>query len=294
MANKKSQKPYRVLTLSVLPRHLDWAQGVLYQEGIFTLEEKKTRQQILLKFELPNSLSFPKLQKKLSRIQDEKGKSLFQSFELKTHRDRSWNEEYLKYLQPFPLYASADLKNPVLWIDPRGELPTQKNDDTLYLNPGLAFGTGTHPTTRLVGELLVDVISQMKRPPTHVLDLGCGTGILAMIAKRLKAKSILAVDNDPVALEVAEENFTINQIQKIKLQQSLKGVRKKFDLIVANILLNTLLELKTEILTHLSSNGLLILSGLLYKDVPPILKAYRPLKLMERKNRKGWTALVMG
>ena len=168
-------------------------------------------------------------------------------------------------------------------------MPPRLDGNTLYIEAGLAFGTGTHSTTQLAAELLSEAMAPLRNPA--VLDVGCGTGILAMAAKKLGAKKIVAVDNDPEALITAKDNFKRNRIAEIRLELSLQDVKGKFPLIVSNIGLNVLLELKGALLQRLAAKGDLILTGLLYRDAKDILQAYRGFELVRRVNRSGWTAV---
>ncbi len=272
----------KILKLKTLPKHLDLALGLLYQEKIFTVEHSRNRDGLWLSCELPSRTSETKLLKKLRQ------KKIFSDLKVALPPKNDGSKEYLKYLAPFELHSQDGVDQRKIKIDPRGKIPKRREADTLYLSPSLAFGTGTHPTTHLCAELLMEI---PQKKTSAFLDLGCGTGILAMIAKMLGAKTVWAVDNDPIALKVAKENFENNHLKGITLKTSLQKSNHKFDLIVANILLGTLLELKQEILKHLKSGGDLILSGLLYQDRREILEAYAEMKVVRIKNKKGWTAL---
>ncbi len=292
MPAKKSSD--QVLKLSVKPKHLDWAIGVLFQEGIFTLEQKNLAKKIHITAELPKLKA--SLKADLKKIKISKSESLFQDIKILKVRNRRWVEEYKKTLKkiPFIFRNPKDQKHPeraLLWIDPRNK-KSSPSANTLYLEAGLAFGTGSHPTTWLCAQALAEQLQ--KYPAKNVLDLGCGTGLLAMVAAKLGAKNIWAIDNDPVAVEVAEENFVKNKTQHIHLQEDLSKSPRNFDLIVANILLTTLLELKNLIIPRLAKQGILIASGLLYKDCAELIQTYQMagLKLLQRKNRKGWSALI--
>lgn len=293
MTSKKKSSD-QVLKLSVKPQYLDWALGVLFQHGIFTLEQKNLAKKIHITAELPLLTSSLKMD--LKKIKVSKSEALFQDIKIIKVRNRKWAEEYKKSLKkiPFIFRNSKDQKYPeraLLWIDPRNK-KSSPSTNTLYLEAGLAFGTGSHPTTWLCAQALAEHLQ--KYSTKKVLDLGCGTGLLAMVAAKLGAKKIWAIDNDPVALEVAQENFAKNQTLHIHLQEDLSKSPRNFDLIVANILLTTLLELKNLIIPRLAKKGILIASGLLYKDCAELTHAYQKagLKLLQRKNRKGWSALI--
>lgn len=275
------EKQDQILVARVHKKNIDLALGVLFKEGIATVEEKKRRTHLELHAGLPKTFSAQRWIKKLQRYSP----SVFYSLKIISWPAHPWIKAYQKYLQPFPLLKENKHS---LWIDPTGKIPAKQSPQTLYLKPSLAFGTGTHPTTQLCGELVWQY-----SPGKKVLDLGCGTGILAMIAAKANALGVHALDNDPIALQMAREHFEINRLPQIESGASLSQVKNKFEVLVANLLLNTFLTLKKNILRVLKKNGILIVSGLLYKDCPVFLEHYEEWICLERKNRKGWSALVL-
>jgi ribosomal protein L11 methyltransferase len=287
MKSKKNSKSYHLLRTEISPSNLDLALGLLYQAGLPTVEEKRIRAHIELRAELKdlksakNILSFIKNWE--DPISEEK---IFQRSRILQLKPDRWAKKFQKYLKPFLLIE--DKKQP-LWIDPRGKIPKKLTPNTLYISASLAFGTGTHPTTQLAAKLLRKSIKE--NPIASLLDLGCGTGILAMVAQRQGVQEIWAVDIDPQALKMASTNLKNNRVRGVIVKNSLERVRKKFDLIVANIELIPLQKLYPTITTHLKKGGELIGSGLLYRDCKDFLKTYRTMKIKERKNLKGWSAL---
>lgn len=159
---------------------------------------------------------------------------------------------------------------------------TEKFRKKIIINPSLAFGTGSHPTTKMCIKFLAEVIEGGEK----LLDLGCGSAILAICAEKLGASSILAVDIDEIALKEAEKNIKRNRCKKIKLAKTI-GDDSNFDLIVCNILLNTIIELKDKIYQSLKRDGKLILSGILKDQTDEILEAFSSdFKLLRRKSLK--------
>ncbi|MCE9624026.1 MAG: 50S ribosomal protein L11 methyltransferase [Deltaproteobacteria bacterium] len=284
----RPNKIFSQLEARLASRDLDLAIGVLYQRGILTTEHRRGRDGIQLKAQLPKGFRFDKLATEIRAWEkDFVGRKVFRALKERKIRDQRWIEKYQRMLKPFPLLQKHPSR---LMVDPRGILPSRKASDTLYIQSGLAFGTGTHTTTQLAAELLSEALEGLKCP--SVLDMGCGTGILAMVSRRLGAAKVLAVDNDPEALVVARENLDINQIRGVQLQENLKGVKTKFPVIVSNIVLNVLLELRPLLVARLAKGGSLILTGLLYRDRDEILRAYRGLRCRKAVNRKGWTAFL--
>jgi ribosomal protein L11 methyltransferase len=146
------------------------------------------------------------------------------------------------------------------------EAQPNPDDIILHLDPGMAFGTGGHETTRLCLEMLEQIIDQLPtgRPPA-VLDLGTGSGILAMAAAQLGAGPIHAVDIDPQAVEVARENLAINNLtERVECSSTpLEALTETYDIILANILAEELVRLAPQLTERLAQGGRLILSGIL-------------------------------
>jgi ribosomal protein L11 methyltransferase len=163
----------------------------------------------------------------------------------------------------------------------------------LEMDPGLAFGTGLHPTTQLCVEVVEDFVT----PGDRVLDLGTGTGILALVAARLGAGSILAVDTDENAITAARENIRANDAQDaIELRHgSLKDVAGRYDLILANILAPVIETMAREgLAARLDSDGLLVASGILDEQVGEVTRVMTSngLRVTERRSSHEWAALI--
>ena len=170
---------------------------------------------------------------------------------------------------------------------PEGEL-------IIHLDPGLAFGTGAHPSTRLViglAEEMRDARADMDR----LLDLGCGSGILSIVAARLWPRaSGLALDIDPQAVICAQENLERNQVTSFEVRTgTLADVAERFDLVMANIQADVLGELAPRFPARLADNGRLILSGILLEQVESVLETYRHAGLiLDGRSEEGeWGAL---
>lgn len=173
------------------------------------------------------------------------------------------------------------------------------NDFAIEIEAALAFGTGHHGTTR--GCLLALACELKRRRPQTVLDVGTGTGILALAAAKALRRTVVAGDIDPVAIEVARDNARLNGVAPLVRFYNAPGVRhalvggRRFNLVMANILARPLRRLAPPLAHHLARNGVLILSGLLPDDVPGVLSAYaaQDLKLERRLDLDGWAALVL-
>ena len=182
-------------------------------------------------------------------------------------KDRVWEEECQKN---FPSMQFGKK----LWVRPSWDSLFELPSDAVIINmdPGLAFGTGTHQTTSLCLEFLDE------NPPKglDVIDFGCGTGILAIAAAKLGANSILAIDNDPQALISSQENAVNNNCESVihTIHSMENDEYRNCDLLIANILANPLMELEPLFSGLLNPNGTLLLSGILKDQLERLLDCY--------------------
>ena len=174
-------------------------------------------------------------------------------------REEDWAEAWKAHYQPLRIGKRLLLRPQWIAVDPAPE------DIEIALDPGMAFGTGTHPTTQLCLEALETIM----RPALDVLDLGCGSGILAIAAVKLGAKHVLALDIDAIALRATRENAAINGVaRQIRVEQgSLEtalSCGRRFDLAVVNILARIILEMSERGLAQiLKPGGSAIFSGII-------------------------------
>jgi ribosomal protein L11 methyltransferase len=175
-----------------------------------------------------------------------------------------------------------------LWIVPSWHTAPDPRAIVLVLDPGMAFGTGSHPTTRLCLEWLERAVT----PGCSVLDYGCGSGILGIAAARLGAGDVLGVDIDPQAVAAARDNAARNGVDA-RFDDSAARIRGEFDLVVANILSNSLKALAPAICSHVRPGGRLALSGILPVQAGELIAAYAPwLPLAVADAREGWVCLA--
>jgi len=174
-----------------------------------------------------------------------------------------------------------------LWIVPSWHEPPDPAALAIRLDPGLAFGTGSHPTTRLCLQWLDAHI----RGGESVLDYGCGSGILAVAAAKFGARPVLATDIDPQALIATRDNAAANDCTlEIRGTDALTGVAA--DVVIANILTNPLKVLAPALVGHLKPGGRLTLSGILESQEDEVIAAYAPLIALNAFRREdGWTCL---
>ena len=182
-------------------------------------------------------------------------------------QDQPWERAWMENFHPMRFGQR-------LWVVPRDQqLPSDVQDAvTMMLDPGLAFGTGTHPTTSLCLQWLDGTDLHGK----SVIDYGCGSGILAIAAALLGAESVAAVDYDPQALEATRDNAAKNRVQeRITPLLPEQTPDRAFDIVLANILAGTLVELAPELQPRVAPGGHLILSGILAEQAEQVAAAYR-------------------
>lgn len=175
-----------------------------------------------------------------------------------------------------------------LWIVPSWHEAPAPDAINLILDPGMAFGTGSHPTTRLCLEWLEKNVA----PNCSLLDYGCGSGILAIAAARLGAGDVAGVDIDPQAVEAARANAERNGVSA-RFADSAEALAGEYDFVVANILSNPLRVLAPAICAHVRPGGKLALSGILAEQAEEIIAIYSQwLPMAVADSREGWVCLA--
>ena len=202
--------------------------------------------------------------------------------------DEDWGESWKKGLGPLAIGRAFVRPS---WVD----APVPAGMAEVVLDPGMAFGTGTHPTTALCLAVLSDLLGA--RPGARVLDVGTGSGLLAIAARKLGAGRVVANDNDPAAVEVARENAARNGVELELTTAPVPAIAGPFDLVLANILANTLVELAPELAAALAPGGVVLLSGILGPQEAEVRAAYlaqglRPLPGADRREGE-WSLLAL-
>ena len=201
---------------------------------------------------------------------------------IKAIGEKDWQEEWMQSSKPMRFGEK-------LWIYPDHLIDDLEGKVCVNLNPGLAFGTGSHPTTRLCLEWLEKSNLDQK----SVLDYGCGSGILGISAIKLGAKSVTAIDLDPQAVIASKNNAEKNHVQQeIEITDNNKTIEKNFNIIVANILAKPLIELAPYFYKKLNKEGAICLSGILEGQINIIKDAYlKYFNLSEIKIKDGWVMM---
>ncbi|MEY2696545.1 MAG: hypothetical protein RL333_683 [Pseudomonadota bacterium] len=196
--------------------------------------------------------------------------------------DQVWERAWMEHFQPMQFGKR-------LWICPSGYEPPEPSAVNILLDPGLAFGTGTHPTTALCLRWL----DSLTFDGETVLDFGCGSGILAVAALRLGASAAIGIDIDPQALIATRDNALKNGVEdRLSCLDATANASQACDVVVANILAGPLVELSSRILGHLKPGGKLALSGILEDQAASVRSAYEALVTFEPDEiLDGWVIL---
>lgn len=208
---------------------------------------------------------------------------------LQTVGEADWAEAWKKYY--FPVRVTRYLTVVPSWLDYQKQ---QEDERLIRLDPGLAFGTGTHPTT----QLSLTALEQYIRGGESVLDVGTGSGVLSIAAKLLGASTVTAFDIDEMATRVSKENISLNpEVGEIAVYENnlLQGIHQPSDLIVANILAEILLMMPVDAYHNLNENGVLILSGIIQSKAEEVRAAYENVgfTLKQQLTMGEWNTFVM-
>jgi ribosomal protein L11 methyltransferase len=204
-------------------------------------------------------------------------------------QDKNWKDSWRRFFVPLEVGKS-------LWIAPpwaKRSAPSHRH--AIRIEPGMAFGTGTHFTTRSCLEFIEQTVTVFAPAAYTALDVGTGSGILAIALAKLRARKVLAVDNDPIAVRVARSNVRRNRVAKIVAVRD-AGLREpstRFHIVVANLTAETLLELARQLQRNVATDGILILSGILRPKARAVVRAFSTMTLMRQKSDKEWTTLLM-
>ena len=204
-------------------------------------------------------------------------------------REEDWAESWKKYYKPVHIGRVTVVPAWEDYTPAEGEI-------IIRMDPGMAFGTGTHETTRLVMQLLTEEV----RGGERALDIGCGSGILSLCAVKLGAASCAAYDIDPVAVRVARENIALDGCENITcdtsdLLHNVSSVDGGYDLVVANIVADIILRLAPDLASVLHKGSRVILSGIIESRVADITSAMEALgyRLLRSVAERDWYALLI-
>jgi len=277
-------KNYKEFIVSFIPFNSELVSGALWDLDIAGINELDTS---LTVFALEDSeVKIEDFNSILSAFRDE---NLIETFNVTQDivENRNWNEEWEKKVRVIEVTDKIVIKPSFKEYTPK------EGQVIIKIDPKMSFGTGEHQTTKLV----LTYVEKYIQPGDTVLDVGCGTGILAIGAVLLGAESAIGVDNDEWCLLNGNENVALNGLEgKVKIVLGETGgiEEKEFDLILANINKHILLDIKDNLFGKLKASGTLILSGLLTSDEEVIVDTYSAIGLnfIEKSTMDEWISLV--
>lgn len=258
------------LTVDVPEDESELSQSVLYDHGASGLEVRDSLNQTVLTVRAPAKgeailIAYFEDKEAALAAQEELAETVKGSrFALEDVVERDWSVEWRNQIKSVTVGR--------LWVGPPWEKATAPKDKVcLFIEPKMAFGTGDHPTTSLCLKAVDTFMAA--NPGASVLDVGTGTGVLAFAAKKLGASRCVGVDNDVTSIELAKECMQENGLEGIELStKTLHGIEGEFDLVLANILANTLVELAPLIVPKVKKK--LVLAGVLVPQADEVKAAF--------------------
>ncbi len=276
-------KTHKVFTVTSVPFNVDLLSGQLWNLDIEGLSE--TNNSLLVYADQKSSIKTDLIESELRKLVRE---NILESFTIDEGEieEINWNEEWEKKIQPI------QVTDKIIITPSFHKIEDAPDKMIIIIDPKMSFGTGEHETTKLVLQLLEEIYSNHKK----VLDIGSGTAVLAIAAAKMGAEKVIAVDNDEWCSENGTENVGANNVDdKVQvLMGEISSVSdNNFDLILANINRNILVEIADDINKRLAKKGDLILSGLLDVDENDIKKTYtkKGFRFIQLKRMNEWIAL---
>lgn len=273
------------VNVKIDPSLLDTISNAIFSLGADGIEETDNLLKIYFQNQQWNKSKFNLLVETISKYDSNFNCSYIDS---KNIPFQDWTENWKENFKLFNLTDKIIIKPD--WI----EYQPQKGEIVITISPKMAFGTGHHETTQLAMLMLQKYVKKGQR----ILDAGTGSGILAILAAKLGANEITAFDPDPVAIENTKENFLQNNIsiRHNIICGVLNNIEKlEYDIIVANIDRNVLLDMPGKFIDYIKPDGIIILSGLLSRDEDKILTVYGEFKwkVIQKEQKGAWIVLVL-
>lgn len=263
-------------------RILDGVYGDLIDESVLNADREHASVSVYVPADKPSEHYTIFIKEKLDSLKIE------YSLELFALNEEDWADSWKQYYKPI------EIGNRLVVVPMWEKYDAKDGQVIVKMDPGMAFGTGTHETTRLCATLLEKHVT----PSTKMLDVGCGSGILAICASKLGAKECYAYDIDPVAVKVANENVKDNDCTNIECGVSdlLKGVKSgKYDVITANIVADIIIRLLPDISAFMHSTTVLVISGIIDERCEDVYKSINEngFAITEEIHENGWCAISL-
>ena len=276
-------KYYKEYTVTAEPFIAEIISSILWELEITGINEEVN---CLKVFASENSaVNVKEISKLLSRLVSEK---MIFNFNVEENllEEKNWNEEWEKSIKV------TEVSDKIVIKPTFRDYNAKPGQIVITIDPKMSFGTGDHQTTKLVLQFLEDKV----KTGMNVLDVGSGTSILGIACIKLGAEKVIAIDNDEWCFSNGKENCELNSVTKkvdVRLGEIKGIVEKNFDLIIANIQKNILIDIAGEIKDRIKNGGIIILSGLLFTDEDDILKKYTSLgfTFLDKKSLDEWIAL---
>jgi ribosomal protein L11 methyltransferase len=271
---------YHVVRIAALPEEADVLQGRLYDIGCLGLEEIEGSDAVILKTYFDARAPLPHflddLKKRIGGLDVVDATTIGLT-------DASFRPAAF---EPFSLVAHISVVPPPE-LSPESDAGRCSPQD-IRIMPGLAFGSGRHETTRLVARALWHLTPR----PASLLDIGTGSGILAILSKRMGIAQVDAAEISEEAFENARGNFERNGCRDVWLVHSVEELRGTYDVLLGNLLTPTILHLKPQMTRLLAPKGRVILSGITVNEADEVEAAFRDFKLLQRNDTEDWSCLT--
>lgn len=206
---------------------------------------------------------------------------------IRPFKELDWTTEWKRFIRPTTVSSGLLIKPTWEEVEPR------QGQVVIEIDPGMAFGTGDHPTTLMCLKALERIIAE--RRIVDILDVGTGAGVLAITARRLGVERVVGIDTDVTALKVARKNARLNGVSITISGKPLDKVSGQFAIVVANIISEELVRISEELVKRMTPDGLLILSGIVQERLSEVVECYKLLGIKRHRTlRQGeWVCLVL-
>lgn len=259
--------------------------------GIAEEADPQDKSRVILKGYLANDAqaarAVEQIQRRLPELAEQAGCAL-PSIQVSGLQEEDWNKKWKSFFQPISITERLVIKPP--WRN----YHARAAEVVVELDPGMAFGTGTHPSTRMCLRVIDECVPAMAQG-ARMLDVGTGSGILAITAAKLGLGEIIATDIDYTALRCARKNAETNRVaDRIAFStDSLAKIEGTFELVVANILPHILIDLRDALIEHTAEAGHVVLAGILSEKAASVQEAFEQKLVFERRlDDEGWSCLV--